>query len=119
MIQRNHKPTPLVLTEAQKDSLRKAVPAQQAKAPSLAAKAKHATQAGVRVIRATLKGDPVKVSKKVKAKRLKICRKCEFWSEGGNIGLGECLNEKCGCTRFKHGLATETCPEGKWPKLKT
>lgn len=112
MIIRNHKPTPLVLTDAQKASLRGK---ESHDKPSLTAKAKHAAQAGSRIIKAAVSGEPVKVSAEVKEQRLAICRACELWNEGGNVGLGECTHSKCGCTRFKHGLATETCPLGKWP----
>lgn len=45
-------------------------------------------------------------------RRLSICRSCEFWKEGGNLYLGKC--EKCGCTKFKLKLATESCPIGNW-----
>lgn len=44
--------------------------------------------------------------------RLTVCRGCEFWQESGNYSLGRC--EKCGCTKYKLYLATESCPIGKW-----
>jgi hypothetical protein len=46
------------------------------------------------------------------AKRLKICRSCEFWNEMANYSLGRC--EKCKCTKMKLKLATESCPISKW-----
>lgn len=45
-------------------------------------------------------------------RRLAICRGCEFWQENGNYSLGRC--DKCGCTKYKLYLATESCPIGKW-----
>ena len=74
----------------------------------------HLAEAGVRVIKAAANSEPVRVSDQERSHRLAICRDCEYWSEGGNRGLGECRHEKCGCTRFKHGLATERCPLDKW-----
>lgn len=82
--------------------------------PSLVTKAKHAAQAGARIARAAAKGEPIKASAEERDRRLAICRACKFWDEGGNVGLGECQHPGCGCTRFKHGLITETCPLGKW-----
>ena len=118
MIIRNHQPKPLVLTEAQKQSLLKGsaakIEAQRMEKPSLLAKAKHASQATFRVAKAAAKGEPIRVSPEVQAQRIVTCRACEYWNEGGNIGLGECTHGSCGCTRLKQGLATETCPLGKW-----
>jgi len=120
MIIRNHIPEPLVLTEAQKQSLSNGsaakIEGRSTEKPSLLAKAKHASQATLRVAMAAAKGEPIRLSPEVKAQRLVTCRACEYWNEGGNVGLGECTHGSCGCTRFKHGLATETCPIGKWPQ---
>lgn len=43
------------------------------------------------------------------------CAACDFWHPLGNLGLGECRAPSCGCTRLKRWVATEKCPEGKWP----
>ena len=55
-----------------------------------------------------------KVQQHVYEKRLAICRKCQFWEEKGNLGMGKCL--KCGCGRGKHWLPHEQCPIGLWGK---
>lgn len=83
-------------------------------APDASAKAVRVVQAVGRVVRALANGEPVRVSSEERERRLAICRSCEFWREAGNLGFGECKHSKCGCTRLKHGLATETCPLGKW-----
>jgi hypothetical protein len=47
------------------------------------------------------------------ARRLSICKACEFWDGSGMAGTGKCL--KCGCsTQAKLRLATSSCPEKKW-----
>lgn len=56
-----------------------------------------------------------RVSKMEFEERIAICRACPFWQENARFGLGKCA--KCGCTRLKHWMATETCPEGRWPKI--
>lgn len=88
--------------------------APESKAPGIAAKTKNAAAAGARIVRAAVRREPIRASAGERDRRLAICRACEFWNEAGNIGLGECRHSRCGCTRFKHGLATETCPAGKW-----
>jgi hypothetical protein len=55
-----------------------------------------------------------KVQQHVYEKRLAICRKCQFWQENGNMGMGKCL--KCGCGKGKHWLPHEQCPIGLWGK---
>lgn len=55
-----------------------------------------------------------KVQQHVYEKRLAICRKCQFWEEKGNMGMGKCL--KCGCGKGKHWLPHEQCPIGLWGK---
>lgn len=82
--------------------------------PTLSTKAGNAAKAGVRIAKAAVSGQRVRVSTEERDRRLAICRACEYWNEAGNVGLGECKHPGCGCTRFKHGLATETCPAGKW-----
>lgn len=58
-----------------------------------------------------------KVQQHVYEKRLAICRKCQFWEEKGNLGMGKCL--KCGCGKGKHWLPHEQCPIGLWGKENT
>jgi hypothetical protein len=53
-----------------------------------------------------------KVQQHVYDRRLAICRKCQFWEEKGNLGMGKCL--KCGCGKGKHWLPHEKCPIGLW-----
>jgi hypothetical protein len=55
-----------------------------------------------------------RVQQHVYEKRLAICRKCQFWEEKGNLGMGKCL--KCGCGKGKHWLPHEQCPIGLWGK---
>lgn len=111
MIIRNHKPTPLKLSPEQIASLRGDASKEK---PSLTTKAVNVAKAGGRVVKAATTGQPIFVSNEVRDQRIAICRACEYWNEGGNIGLGECTHSKCGCTKLKQGLATETCPMGKW-----
>lgn len=66
----------------------------------------------VKSLKAWAKSGFKTVSKKEIDARLAICRKCEFWQEDGNFSLGRC--EKCGCTKYKLYLKTESCPIGKW-----
>lgn len=97
-------------------------PAQVAPAPvppSPAAKAVNLARAAGRVAHAALSGQDVRVSSEERERRLGICRSCDYWREDGNAGFGECQHEKCGCTRFKHGLATEDCPLDKWESATT
>jgi len=58
-----------------------------------------------------------KVQQHVYERRLAICRKCQFWQENGNLGMGKCL--KCGCGKGKHWLPHEQCPIGLWGKENT
>jgi hypothetical protein len=74
----------------------------------------HATQAVGRVVTAMVASNPLRVSHEVREARLAVCRACELWRESANLGLGECRHPQCGCTRFKHGLATERCPLKLW-----
>ena len=108
---RMHNPRPLC--EERPHLCRQAPPTE---GPTLTAKAKHAAAAAGRVFRAVATGQPVRVTPEERERRLAICRACPggYWNEGGNIGLGECKHPDCGCTRFKQGLATETCPAGYW-----
>jgi hypothetical protein len=110
---RHHTPEPLTLSPEAIDSLRqgRGTPPES---PTLLAKTRHATAAGVRILRAAITGDPIRVSRRERNRRLAICRQCPYWDETGNIGLGECKNPACGCTRIKQGLATESCPLAKW-----
>lgn len=84
--------------------------------PTLADKAEHLAGAVVRVGKALLRGEPVRVPDEERDRRLAICRSCPggHWKKGGNLGLGECSHPQCGCTRFKHGWATEKCPLNLW-----
>ena len=53
-------------------------------------------------------------SNKIIGQRKDFCMKCSFWEHGARLGLGKCNHEKCGCTKIKWWLATESCPIGKW-----
>lgn len=52
------------------------------------------------------------------AARLEQCRGCPQWDEAGFAGLGRCRHRKCGCSRLKLLLATESCPIGNWSREK-
>jgi len=82
--------------------------------PSLSNKVRNAAKATGRIVRAVVNRDAVRVSLEERDRRLSICRKCEYWQESGNLGLGECRQPESGCTRIKHKLATEACPLNKW-----
>jgi hypothetical protein len=74
----------------------------------------HAGTAAHRAIAAVMDKRQVIAPKEEIQRRSIICDSCDLWKPLGNMGFGECTHEKCGCTRFKRGLATETCPLGKW-----
>lgn len=113
MIQVEHHHTPEKPIRSCRESKR-GCPDAGATAPGLVAKVTHAAQAAARIVGAALKGQPVRVSTDERTRRLSICRHCNYWRDGGNFGLGECQHSQCGCTRAKHGLATEKCPLNKW-----
>ena len=46
-------------------------------------------------------------------RRMEVCQACPHWDGAARLGLGRC--RACGCTRFKPWLATEQCPDGRWP----
>jgi len=72
-------------------------------------KAQNATVAAVKVAKAVVKREPVKVSQEVVLERTEICRDCEFFNDANS----EC--NQCGCfIPWKTELATEGCPIGKW-----
>jgi len=79
--------------------------------PSLLQQAKNLTSAVGRATQAVARGEKFLVSKRVKARRQKICDGCEFY----DIDASRCA--KCGCgTAYKLSMATEECPVGKWKK---
>jgi hypothetical protein len=55
------------------------------------------------------------VSREQWSARMAVCDACPHWVPTARAGLGLCGAPGCGCTRFKHWLATEKCPLGKWP----
>lgn len=81
---------------------------------SLGTKVKNAAKAVGRIGRAISIGSKIRAPKRIRKQRSTICKRCEYWSPNGNLYLGECRHESCGCTKFKHGLTTEKCPLGKW-----
>lgn len=58
------------------------------------------------------------ISSRDRLHRRAICGACPAYRPAGNLWLGECTDIRCGCTRFKQWLPTETCPRGKWPVLR-
>lgn len=61
-------------------------------------------------------GCPVTTKQALEARKA-MCAGCEAWRPRGNHGWGECSDYRCGCTKVKRWLATETCPRGKWPEM--
>lgn len=61
-------------------------------------------------------GFPVASAETIK-KRKATCQACPYWDGAARMGLGKCKHSKCGCTKFKWWLETETCPDGRWPKI--
>jgi hypothetical protein len=53
------------------------------------------------------------------AQRMAVCNACEHWDGASRLGLGTCKAPGCGCSQFKHWLATERCVKNKWPQLPT
>lgn len=66
------------------------------------------------VARWTAAGFPT-VSEEVYRQRAAACATCDFWDPDARLGLGKCKHPRCGCTKAKRWLATETCPDGRWP----
>ena len=83
-------------------------------APTTRRKMKNVLLAGTRILKAAANGDPIRVTDDELKRRDTICNACELWKPEGNLGMGECTHPQCGCTKMKRGLATETCPAGKW-----
>ena len=77
-------------------------------------KAKNLFKATARVVEAISRGDQLFVKTEEWKRRSDICNACELWKPSGNLRMGECTHEKCGCTKLKRGLATERCPLNKW-----
>lgn len=71
--------------------------------PPLVEQAKSAAEAVGRVVAAAVRGEPIRASDEEHARRLAICKACEYYRDG------RCL--KCGCVMaWKSRLATERCP---------
>ena len=87
------------------------LPVAYTKGPSLAAMAVHVAQAAGRVAIHAITGQPILLPEPAVQARLAICR-----SGCSHHANGRCLHRSCGCfLSRKARLATETCPEGKWP----
>jgi hypothetical protein len=80
--------------------------------PNALVMAKNAMVAGVKVAKRVVTGKTYKVTGEILNKRLSTCFDCEFFISEDN----SCA--KCGCpVHAKCGLATESCPEGKWSEI--
>ncbi len=53
---------------------------------------------------------PLTVPDDVLALRRAACAGCEYHDPAGNLGLGECKHQACGCTGAKLHLAALHCP---------
>jgi len=102
------------MKEGEKEEIENFLLAHAHRSPNLIDQAKNLNKAALRVAKAALTGQRVKVQKEELDYRLSVCRGCHLWDEGGNVGLGKCNHPGCGCTKLKHGLATEKCPLFKW-----
>lgn len=47
--------------------------------------------------------------------RIATCRACTLWDELARAGMGSCASVKASCACRRLWLASETCPEAKWP----
>ncbi|MCF7788607.1 MAG: hypothetical protein K9N47_20965 [Prosthecobacter sp.] len=59
-------------------------------------------------------GLPV-VDEPTRQQRAAACAECPRWDAAARGGLGHCKHPGCGCTHLKWWLATERCPDGRWP----
>ena len=66
---------------------------------------------GTSILAWAVSGFPI-VDRTTFEQRLAICQACPFWKPRARFTLGKC--EKCGCTKLKHWLATERCPDKRW-----
>ena len=66
---------------------------------------------GSSILAWAVSGFPV-VDRQTFTARLANCAACPFWKPRARFTLGKC--EKCGCTKLKHWLATERCPDKRW-----
>ena len=87
--------------------------------PPLTAQTGNGIAAAGRVVVASLKAEPIKVSAEIKTARLAVCVACEYCTISKDGTAHRC--SKCGCwldgnVLCKACLATEDCPEKKWPK---
>jgi len=57
------------------------------------------------------------VTKEIYKQRLKICKNCQYWLPNARLGMGKCNHSKCGCTKIKLKLATESCPIKLWERI--
>lgn len=77
--------------------------------PSLGAMAKNVGQSVVRNFKSVAAGNNLKISDQEAAKRLEICKGCQFF----NTAQSRC--NKCGCfMAIKTYLKAEKCPIGRW-----
>lgn len=82
--------------------------------------ASNAAKAAGRVVGAMMRGDAVKVDEATFAKRMEACRTCPRVIVRNMHGRDWLRCSACGCwldavSFAKARLATETCPEGRWP----
>ena len=82
--------------------------------PTLRKRSVNLAKAAGRAAGAIIRGLPVIVSDEEAARRLCICRECEWWRTEAYGGAGGCGHESCGCTALKRHLSTERCPVGRW-----
>ena len=76
--------------------------------PSLTQKARNFLEA----IKRQIANGAKLATRSLRKERAGICSKCEYWSDSGNLWLGEC--RKCGCSKYKRFFETEQCPINKW-----
>lgn len=77
--------------------------------------ATHAAFAAWRAASAAARGDSLFVTPETLAARTAACSACDLWDPRARFGLGKCRHAKCGCTKLKRWLTTESCPLTLWP----
>jgi hypothetical protein len=84
--------------------------------PSLVEQGKNLAKSVKNVAKDAIKGGPVVAPFEVVKKRLKTCKKCEYYYESAtDQKFDRC--SACGCVIIaKTNLASSECPKGKWGK---
>jgi hypothetical protein len=86
--------------------------------PSLVEQGKNLAKSVKNVAKDVIAGGPVVAPFEVAKKRLKTCKKCEYYYES-TMGTDHDRCTSCGCFIIaKVNVASSECPIGKWGKFK-